>query len=105
MASSLSQKLINYIIDHLHNDRKTLAVASTIAHSWVSPCQFHLFYSIQACYSHASPNYEDFASFLAGSPDIAANVRLLRIMGDMDSMMFLKILACLSNLSALLLRG
>ncbi len=103
MAPDLSQELIDHIVDYLYNDKKTLAIACTVARNWVPPCRFHLFRSLRVRHP-AGTSHEDFASFLTDSPATAVNVRRLSIEGDMDNTTFPKILTHLPNLRALFLR-
>lgn len=103
MAPTLAQELIDSILDHLYNDKKTLGVACAVARNWVLPCRYHLFRDLRVRHPIGT-SFDDFASFLASSPATAAYVRRLAIEGDMHNVTFPKVLSHLPNLSALYLR-
>ena len=97
---TLPQELIDNIVDHLHDDKKSLSSASTISHSWLLSCRFHLFRCIHIKRSRVSP-IDDFAQFLETSPSICPIIECLDIKGRLNTTVLFRILSCLDRLTSL----
>lgn len=77
-------ELQDMIIDHLHDDKETLASCSLVCKSWLPASRFHLFRKIRLELPRESAEglAADFARFLRRNPHICFLVRELHLVGD-----------------------
>lgn len=96
---TVHHELVDWIIDFLHDDIKTLRACSLVSHVWLPASSFHLLSRLRwppcglhqwsdadmiftPCKCHLVGNSEtlgDLTSLLSGSPRIASHVRELRV--------------------------
>lgn len=103
MAQMLAQELVDNVADHLHDDKSALAAATTVSHSWLSACRFHLFATVRVMDSNL--DIMDFVEFLKATPSIHRYVRKLCLSGNIDKSMVVEILTNLPCLTHLSIRG
>ncbi|KAJ7244402.1 hypothetical protein B0H12DRAFT_1220966 [Mycena haematopus] len=58
-------ELHDYIIDHLHNDKRTLLACSLVCRAWSPSSRYHLFQNACTIRVHRE-NFQDFCELLAG---------------------------------------
>ncbi|KAG5650275.1 hypothetical protein H0H81_012765 [Sphagnurus paluster] len=89
----LPQELLDYIIDHLHDDIPTLRDCSLVCHAWLCPSRTHIFHSVslQPPKPHQlilrrmkSPTVCALSTILRSAPHLAQYVRELRIYEGMS---------------------
>lgn len=75
----LPRELIDHIIDHARDDRKTLMACSRIARSWLPRSQDHLFREIEIQYNTSTRSLLKFEELIVSNPRLATYVRDLHI--------------------------
>ncbi|KAI0755835.1 hypothetical protein C8Q74DRAFT_1305600 [Fomes fomentarius] len=65
------------IIDHLHNDIRSLRACSLVCHAWLPSTRHHLFNSFTI--KPGDAYFADSVTFLTTTPEIARHIRSLRI--------------------------
>lgn len=69
----LYTELIEMVIDHLFDDKATLASCTIVARSWLEPARYHLFSPVRIFYLE----FDDFRQFLVSTPHCAKYVQEL----------------------------
>lgn len=90
---TIFQELIDLVIDHLHDDKSSLASCSLVAKSWLPCSHFHLFSSLrvaeggkQASHDRLVDDFSAFIRFLQydASPRVRSTIRHLILMNDIQ---------------------
>ena len=74
----LPGEVTDAIIDHLHDDERSLRRCAVVCHSWLPGSRYHLFYTIKV---RNSARAQSLAAFLAANPDIASFIQHLDLRG------------------------
>lgn len=75
----LFPELVELVIDHLFDDKATLSTCSLVARSWLSPSQYHLFFSIQYDTRNDTETAHNLNKFLMSNPQCAIHIRVLHL--------------------------
>lgn len=103
MVKTFPQELVDHIADHLHNDKSTLAIASTVSHSWLSACRLHLFHMLRV--TNRGLDFRKFVVFLERTPYIRRYVKKISLRGKINNPILVRILSYLPHLTHLSIRG
>lgn len=77
--SQLPQELIDFIIDHLWEDKSSLAKCCLVSRVWVRRSRHNLFGRIQVVGDHHRLHFESLPKAITGSPESWMHVRQLRL--------------------------
>lgn len=78
----LFNELIDMVIDHLHDDKNSLAACSLVSRTWRNSGQFHLLESVTLLGVTTERGLEAFLADVQSSPHIGHYARELRVHGE-----------------------
>ncbi|TCD64220.1 hypothetical protein EIP91_004355 [Steccherinum ochraceum] len=73
------QELVDMVLDHLHEDKRTLKACTLVSPSWLDTSRHHLFYDLTVPVSEDTKSFDAFTDFLINTPLIATYIRDLRL--------------------------
>ena len=73
----LPTELTDAIIDHLHDDKKSLFSCSLVSSRWLESSRIHLFHSVIVRGEKPDRGFASFIAFLEESPTVCAYIRTL----------------------------
>ncbi|GJE86424.1 hypothetical protein PsYK624_025040 [Phanerochaete sordida] len=71
----LPPELCDMVIDHLFDDKPSLAMCSLVSHSWLRAARYHLFDSICVHCEKDANAFENFLGYLRSTPSIRAYIK------------------------------
>lgn len=77
----LPPELVDMIIDHLYDDKVTLATCTLVAKSWLTASRLHLFYEITVFHDRSSQPFGKFAAFLSNKPTLRPLIKTICMNG------------------------
>lgn len=77
MQPKIPGELIDMVIDHLHDDRRSLAACSLVSKALLDAARYHLFYRINIDSDYSTLGFHDFFNFLLQGPPVARLIQHL----------------------------
>ena len=77
----LPPELIDMVIDHLYDDKVSLASCALVAKSWLNTSRLHLFHDLIIFHDRAPEPFRAFTAFMTEKPFICSLVKTLCING------------------------
>jgi hypothetical protein len=91
MLAAFPPELVERILDHLHDDAKSLQSCATVHRTWTNACRIHLFHTISIdqdptrfgglAEGRGSGPWQKLLELLSGSPHLRPFVRMLYLCG------------------------
>lgn len=78
----LFNELVDIVLDHLHDDRKSLKACSLVSQTFRNSSQYHLLENVALTGVKSSRGLEAFMTFVETSPRFGHYVRTLRVFGE-----------------------
>lgn len=74
-GARLPPELCDIVIDHLHDDKLSLAACCLVCHSWLRAARYHLFDSIYVHCEKDAEAFNKFLEYLRSTPSIRAYIK------------------------------
>ncbi|EKM56550.1 uncharacterized protein PHACADRAFT_253742 [Phanerochaete carnosa HHB-10118-sp] len=71
----LPPELCDMVIDHLHDDKTSLALCSLVSASWLRSARYHLFDSIYIYCEKEADAFQKFLDYLRSTPSVCAYIK------------------------------